>query len=98
MAKGLWKRRLDKNYNASSTKKRVEFIDGPTAYAERMSNLFGMRSVKALSLFNQVVGVKVLEDLDEFIRTNMLEEQDAETEFIQLKEKFFDFNGCKNKY
>ncbi|MGE8424837.1 MAG: hypothetical protein ACN6PI_18520 [Sphingobacterium siyangense] len=47
-----------------------------------MSNLFGMHSLKALSLFNQVVGVKVLEDLDEFIRTNMLEEQDAETEFI----------------
>ncbi|MUP40061.1 ATP-binding protein [Labilibaculum euxinus] len=94
-AKGLWKRRLDKNYNANSTKKRIEFIDGPTAYAERMSNLFGMRSVKALSLFNQVVGVKVLEDLDEFIRTNMLEEQDAETEFIQLKESFLTLMDAK---
>ena len=94
-AKGLWKRRLDKSYNASSYKKRVEFIDGPTAYAERMSNLFGMRSVKALSLFNQVVGVKVLEDLDEFIRTNMLEEQDAETEFIQLKESFLTLMDAK---
>jgi uncharacterized protein YPO0396 len=86
--KGNWKRRLDKTYNANSTKKKIEFIEGPTAYAERMSHLFGMRSVKALSLFNQVVGVKVLEDLDEFIRTNMLEEQDAETEFIQLKTSF----------
>ena len=94
-AKGLWKRRLDKTYNANSTKKRIEFIDGPTAYAERMSNLFGMRSVKALSLFNQVVGVKVLEDLDEFIRTNMLEEQDAETEFIQLKESFLTLMDAK---
>lgn len=94
-AKGLWKRRLDKNYNANSTKKRIEFIDGPTAYAERMSTLFGMRSVKALSLFNQVVGVKVLEDLDEFIRTNMLEEQDAETEFIQLKESFLTLMDAK---
>lgn len=95
-AKGLWKRRLDKNYNANSTRKRIEFIDGPTAYAERMSNLFGMRSVRALSLFNQVVGVKVLEDLDEFIRTNMLEEQDAETEFIQLKESFLTLMDAKN--
>lgn len=94
-AKGLWKRRLDKIYNANATKKRIEFIDGPTAYAERMSNLFGMRSVKALSLFNQVVGVKVLEDLDEFIRTNMLEEQDAETEFIQLKESFLTLMDAK---
>lgn len=94
-AKGLWKRRLDKIYNANATKKRIEFIDGPTAYAERMSHLFGMRSVKALSLFNQVVGVKVLEDLDEFIRTNMLEEQDAETEFIQLKESFLTLMDAK---
>ncbi|MET3731715.1 ATP-binding protein [Moheibacter stercoris] len=94
-SKGLWKRRLDKMYNANATKKKVEFIEGPTAYAERMANLFGMRSAKALSLFNQVVGVKVLEDLDEFIRTNMLEEQDAEAEFIQLKESFLTLMDAK---
>jgi uncharacterized protein YPO0396 len=94
-AKGMWKRRLDKIYNSNTTKKKIEFIEGPTAYAERMSNLFGMRSAKALSLFNQVVGVKVLEDLDEFIRTNMLEEQDAETEFIQLKESFLTLMDAK---
>lgn len=94
-AKGMWKRRLDTIYNANTTKKKIEFIDGPTAYAERMSHLFGMRSVKALSLFNQVVGVKVLEDLDEFIRTNMLEEQDAEAEFIQLKESFLTLMDAK---
>lgn len=94
-SKGLWKRRLDKAYNSNTTKKKIEFIDGPTAYAERMAGLFGMRSVKALSLFNQVVGVKVLEDLDEFIRTNMLEELDAETEFIQLKESFLTLMDAK---
>lgn len=94
-SKGLWKRRLDKIYNANANKKKIEFLDGPTAYAERMANLFGMRSVKALSLFNQVVGVKVLEDLDEFIRTNMLEEQDAEAEFIQLKESFLTLMDAK---
>jgi uncharacterized protein YPO0396 len=94
-SKGLWKRRLDKTYNSNSTKKKIEFIEGPTAYAERMANLFGMRSIKALSLFNQVVGVKVLEDLDEFIRTNMLEEQDSETEFIQLKDSFLTLVDAK---
>ncbi len=94
-AKGNWKKRLDKTYNANTSKRRIEFLDGPIAYAERMSNLFGMRSVKALSLFNQVVGVKVLEDLDEFIRTNMLEEQDAETEFRQLKESFLTLMDAK---
>ncbi len=94
-SKGLWKKKLDKKYNVNSAKKKISFVDGPTAYAERMSNLFGMRSVKALSLFNQVVGVKVLEDLDEFIRTNMLEEQDAEAEFIQLKESFLTLMDAK---
>lgn len=43
-----------------------------------MIALFGMRSDKALTLFNQIVGVKVLDDLDSFIRTNMLEEVSAE--------------------
>jgi uncharacterized protein YPO0396 len=95
-AKGMWKKRLEKVYNANANKRKIEFLDGPTVYAERMSNLFGMRSVKALSLFNQVVGVKVLEDLDEFIRTNMLEEQDAEAEFIQLKESFLTLMDAKN--
>jgi len=94
-SKGLWKRRLEKLYNSNTTKNKIEFIEGPTAYAERLSNLFGMRSVKALSLFNQVVGVKVLEDLDEFIRTNMLEVQDSETEFIQLKESFLTLMDAK---
>jgi uncharacterized protein YPO0396 len=91
--KGNWKKRLDKTYNSNSNKKKVEFFDGPTLYGERISNVFGMRSIKGLSLFNQVVGVKVLEDLDEFIRTNMLEEykednENAEEKFIKLKSSF----------
>ena len=94
-AKGMWKRRLSKKYNAGSNKKKIEFKDGPTDYGERISKLFGMRSIKALSLFNQIVGVKVLEDLDEFIRTNMLEEQDAEDQFIQLKNSFHTLMNAK---
>jgi uncharacterized protein YPO0396 len=94
-SKGNWKKVLDKKYNLNVTKKKIEFIDGPTAYAERMADLFGMRSTKALTLFNQVVGVKVLEDLDDFIRTNMLEEQDPEAEFIQLKESFLTLMDAK---
>lgn len=94
-SKGNWKKRLDKTYNENSVKRRIEFLNGPTDYGERMFHLFGMRSIKALSLFNQVVGVKVLEDLDEFIRTNMLEEQDAEKEFIQLKESFLTLMDAK---
>lgn len=47
-----------------------------------------MRSDKALTLFNQIVGVKVLDDLDRFIRTNMLEELPAEVKYQELKDNF----------
>ena len=53
-----------------------------------MIALFGMRSDKALTLFNQIVGVKVLDDLDSFIRTNMLEEVPAEEKYQELKDNF----------
>lgn len=86
--KGAWRKRLEKNYNANSSKNKIEFFDGPGAYAERLTNLLGMRSTKALALFNQVVGVKVLEDLDDFIRNSMLEAQDAEAEYINLRNSF----------
>ena len=84
--KGMWRRRLESTYKGS--RNMVEFFEGPVGYADRMTQLFGMRSVKALGLFNQIVGVKVLDDLDDFIRTNMLEEQDAESQFIMLKDSF----------
>ncbi len=95
-AKRGWKKRLEKIYNSNRLKKVLEFFDGPTKYAERMVDLFGMKSINALSLFNQVVGIKVLGDLDEFIRTNMLEWRDAENEYIQLKESFVTLMDAKN--
>ncbi|MCH6233884.1 ATP-binding protein [Cognataquiflexum rubidum] len=95
-SKGNWKKRLEKVYNSNTKTKKIEFWDGPNSYAEKIAILFGMRSTKALSLFNQVVGVKVLDDLDDFIRTNMLEEQNAEAEFIQLKESFLTLMDAKN--
>nr|WP_121271941.1 SbcC/MukB-like Walker B domain-containing protein [Pedobacter schmidteae] len=93
--KGNWKKRLEKLYNTGIQKKRIEFQEGPVKYAERMAQLLGMRSAKASSLFNQVVGVKVLDDLDDFIRVNMLELQDAEYEFLQLKENFMTLMDAK---
>ena len=84
--RGAWRRRLESTYRTN--RNLVEFFDGPVGYADRITQLFGMRSIKALGLFNQIVGVKVLDDLDEFIRTNMLEEQNAESQYIQLKDSF----------
>ena len=85
---GDWRKRLTKKYNTNETKRTIEFFDGPVAYGEKMITLFGMRSDKALTLFNLIVGVKVLDDLDSFIRTNMLEELPAEEKYQELKDNF----------
>lgn len=85
---GDWRKRLTKKYNTNETKRTIEFFDGPVVYGEKMITLFGMRSDKALTLFNQIVGVKVLDDLDSFIRTNMLEELPAEEKYQELKDNF----------
>ncbi|MDY6036219.1 MAG: ATP-binding protein, partial [Paludibacteraceae bacterium] len=87
-SKGDWKKTLEKRYNANVLKKQIEFYDTIKDYKDRIINSFGLRSDKALTLFNQIVGVKVLNDLDEFIRNNMLEQRDAESEYIRLSESF----------
>jgi uncharacterized protein YPO0396 len=61
----------------------VEDFDTFPKYAAAFQRLFGMKD-KALTLFNQTVGMKVIGDLDDFIRTNMLEESTAEAEFKKL--------------
>ena len=95
--RGEWRKRLENTYNIDKTKRKlIEFFDGPKGYAERMQKLFGMRSENALSLFNQMVGVKVLDDLDEFIRTNMLEEREVEEKYADLKKSFFTLMEAKN--
>ena len=85
---GDWKRTLEKKYNSNVQKKRIEFFDTIRDYRDRIINALGLRSDKALTLFNQVVGVKVLNDLDDFIRNNMLEQRDAESEYAGLYASF----------
>lgn len=87
-SKGDWKKSLEKRYNTNVPQKQIEFYDTIKDYKDRITNAFGLRSDKALTLFNQIVGVKVLNDLDEFIRNNMLEQRDAENEYIHLSESF----------
>lgn len=87
-SKGDWKKTLEKRYNTNVPKRQIEFYDTIKDYKDRIISSFGLRSDKALTLFNQIVGVKVLNDLDEFIRSNMLEQRDAESEYIRLNESF----------
>ena len=94
--KGQWRRSLEAKYNNLSVKKVIEFCSGPVEYGEKICNLFGMRSEKALTLFNQLVGVKVLDDLDSFVRYNMLEEQPAEEKYLNLRENFQNLTEARN--
>jgi len=78
---GLWKRRLKERTGA-------EEFDSFLKYSQRFSKFFGLKSDKALSLFSQTIGIKVLGDLNSFIRSNMLEESDTEREFLELREHY----------
>ncbi len=78
---GVWKKRLKKQHGA-------EEFSSFTKYSQRFGKLFGLKSDKALTLFAQTVGIKVLGNLNDFIRQNMLEEYDAESEFQKLYEHY----------
>ena len=81
--RGEWKRKLQKQFP------KTEIYDSFRDYAARFSDLFGLKE-KALSLFNQTVGIKVLGDLTQFIRNQMLEEPDAEEQFKILHDHYND--------
>lgn len=81
--KGDWKKKLVKQYA------KTEVYNSFKEYAARFSELFGLRD-KALSLFSQTVGIKVLGDLTNFIRQEMLEESDAEEQFKSLYNHYSD--------
>lgn len=81
--RGEWKKRLLKQFP------KTDIYDSFKDYAARFSELFGLKD-KALSLFNQTVGIKVLGDLTNFIRHEMLEEADAEEQFKNLFNHYSD--------
>ncbi len=85
---GDWKKRLKQKYPKQGSKDVIQFMDTPVEYGRLMRKVFGMRSEKAHTLFSQTIGVKVLGDLNEFVRVQMLEERDAETEFQKIKNYF----------
>ena len=96
--KNLWKHRLEQEFNTNGTKNKIEFYDNyPSKYAKRLVSILGMKSLKALKLFNQTVGIKVLEDLDGFIRINMLDDKEPETRYVELHNSFITLRSAKNK-
>lgn len=80
---GAWLRSLKRQCNT-----KIDDFHSFPKYATTFQRLFGMKSDKALTLFNQTVGMKVLGNLDEFILTNMLEESTAESDFGKLMDNY----------
>lgn len=85
---GRWKKILEQKY------KTIFFGDSFKKYSDFFSRIFGLRSEKALKLFSQIVGLKVLGNLNDFIRTNMIEEIDAEGEFEKLQANYTKLLAC----
>lgn len=89
-----WKKRLKIKYPKQGNKEFLLFTDSPGEYGRWMRKAFGMRSDKAQTLFNKTIGLKVLGNLDEFVRVQMLEERDSELEFQKIKTYFKTLNSA----
>jgi len=83
-------------YRKNLREKGARFYDSFNKYSLAFISLFGMRSTKALNLFSQIVGVKVLGDLNEFIRTHMLEKSNMEELFSNLYSNYENLLRTRN--
>jgi uncharacterized protein YPO0396 len=66
----------------------AEVFDEFAKYSRRFCHLMGLRSEKALDLFNQIVSIKDIGGLNAFVREHMLEKTDAQERITQLRENF----------
>lgn len=91
---GDWKKRLKQKYPKLGAKEVFTISDSPSEYSRLLRKVFGMRTEKAHTLFSQTIGLKVLGNLDEFVRYQMLEESEAEVEFQRVKSYFKTLNDA----
>lgn len=80
---GDWKRRVKREYPAVGP----IFFDSFKEYGDALRRALGMRD-KALTLFGKAVSLKVLGQLDKFIREHMLEPGLAEDDFRKLQGQY----------
>ncbi len=66
----------------------AEVFNEFSAYGRRFRQLMGFRSEKALDLFNQIVSIKEIGGLNDFVREHMLEKTDAQARIKQLRDNF----------
>ncbi len=75
--------------------RRWEIKNEFSSYSARFRSLLGIPGEGALEVFNQAIGVKDVEDINDFVRRHMLEPSDARS-FIQetLQPHYKELNDC----
>jgi uncharacterized protein YPO0396 len=68
----------------------IEVYDTFKDYGAKIRRHFHMRSEKAMNLFNQIVSIKEVGDLNEFVRKHMLEDVDVRTSIDTLRGNYHD--------
>jgi len=66
----------------------VEVYDEFVRYSRQFCKIVGLRSDKALDLFNQTVSIKEIGGLNQFVRDHMLERTDAHDRIAQLRTNY----------
>ncbi|EMO90760.1 ATP-binding protein [Leptospira noguchii] len=70
----------------------ARLYDNFKAYGVDFRKMVGLESEKAIDLFNQIVAIKSLGVLNEFVREHMLEAKDKRFRIEELDRNFFDLN------
>lgn len=75
--------------------RQFEPFDSFSAYAERFRSMLGITNEAALEVFNQAIGVKEVQDINQFVRRHMLEGSDV-LEFIhnRLRPHYSELDAC----
>lgn len=66
----------------------IEVYDEFVRYSRQFCKIVGLRSEKALDLFNQTVSIKEIGGLNQFVREHMLERTDAQEKIGQLRANY----------
>ncbi len=74
----------------------AEFFDSFKDYATRFRQLFNINTEEALELFYQTVSMKQVENLTQFVRTQMLKKAEIKIKINELIDNFKDLNQTYN--
>ncbi len=66
----------------------AEVFDEFSRYSACFCKVFGLRSEKALDLFNEAASIKEIGSLNEFVRAHMLERTDAQGKVAELRANY----------